>query len=206
MNMKIFKKGVKKRFSIFLLCATVITLLIAVSVGPALALRDPAAVYCEALGYNYTIESTGEGQRGFCQLPNDQTVDAGEFLQGKVAQEYSYCQQMGYEIRTLTDSEKCSSIYTDECAVCVLEDGMEAEVTELMGLTFWTGVCGDGVCGYPEDSETCPEDCLPSEPGPPGLSTWIWVVIGLGSLAVLGAALVVTLKLRHRGRGTTAAG
>ena len=52
---------------------------------PANALLNPAAVYCEALGYNYTIQSTEYGERGLCQLPNGDVVDAWEFLQGKVA-------------------------------------------------------------------------------------------------------------------------
>jgi putative hemolysin len=139
MSTKFFQTKVKMKFSILLLLTTVISVLIAISLGPALALRDPAQVYCEALGYTYTIEETEEGQRGFCQLPNGQAVDAGEFLQGKVAQEYSYCQQMGYEIRTVKDRETCFTFRTEECAVCVLEDGTEVEVTELMGLTFWAG-------------------------------------------------------------------
>ena len=77
------------KFSIFLLCATVITVLIAVNMGVASALLDPSEVYCEALGYNFIVETTEEGESGLCQLPNGQTVDAWEFLEGKVAQEYS---------------------------------------------------------------------------------------------------------------------
>lgn len=137
MNTKILKTKAKLKFGIVLLLLIVV--LITVSSEPAFALRDPAQVYCEALGYNYTIESTEEGQKGLCVLPNGQAVDAGEFLQGKVGQEYSYCQQMGYEIRTVTDRETCFTFRTEECAVCVLEDGTEVEVTQLMGLTFWEG-------------------------------------------------------------------
>ena len=126
---------------------------------PANALLNPAAVYCEALGYNYTIQSTEHGERGLCQLSNGDVVDAWEFLQGKVAQNYSYCCQKGYEIKTVKDSEKCLKFLTDECAVCVLEDGTEVEVTELMNLSFEETVCGDGTCGIPENFNTCPRDC-----------------------------------------------
>ena len=126
---------------------------------PANALLNPAAVYCEALGYNYTIQSTEHGERGLCQLPNGDVVDAWEFLQGKVAQNYSYCCQKGYEIKTVKDSKKCLKFLTDWCAVCVLEDGTEVEVTELMNLSFEETVCGDGTCGISENFNTCPRDC-----------------------------------------------
>lgn len=103
---------------------------------PVMAMVNPSAAYCEALGYKYVVETTPQGQRGLCQMPSGEMVSAWEFLKGKVAQEYSYCRQKGYEMRTVKDSETCAKFLTDQCAVCVLEDGTEVEVTELMGLDF----------------------------------------------------------------------
>ena len=60
---------------------------------PSNAMLNPSAVYCEALGYNYTVETTEFGEKGLCKLPNGQAVDAWQFLEGKVAQEYSYCKK-----------------------------------------------------------------------------------------------------------------
>jgi putative hemolysin len=134
-------------------------LLFLLSVIPAFALVNPSAVYCTANGYTYIIKLTKGGERGLCQLPGNQTVDGWEFLQGKVAQEYSYCKKMGYEIKTVQGSEKCLKFLTNECAVCVLGDGTEVEVSELMGLSFEETICGDGSCGVPENYKTCPEDC-----------------------------------------------
>ena len=122
--------------------------------GTAYAMLSPAEVYCEALGYEVVVESTELGEKALCRLPNDQTVDAWDFLNGKVALEWSYCAQQGYEAKHVEDSEVCV-----ECTVCVLPDGMEVEVTQLMGLTFDATECGDGTCGLPENYETCPEDC-----------------------------------------------
>lgn len=48
---------------------------------------------------------------------------------------------------------------TSECAVCVLENGTQIEVTELMGLTLKETTCGDGNCGFPENYTKCPQDC-----------------------------------------------
>jgi putative hemolysin len=116
----------------------VVLLLLGIFNTPAVAITNPAAAYCEALGYKYVIESTPEGARGLCQMPNGESVSAWQFLQGKVAQEYSYCQQKGYEMRTVKDTKTCIRFLTEECAVCVLEDGTEVEVTDLMGLDFST--------------------------------------------------------------------
>ena len=132
-------------------------------ITPSTALLNPAVIYCESLGYNHTVETTEYGDRDLCVLPNGQTVDAWEFLQGKVAQDYSYCKKMGYEIKTVKDSKKCMKFMTEECAVCVLPDGREVEVTELMNLSFKETVCGDGTCGFPENYNTCPKDCPSGE-------------------------------------------
>lgn len=129
-------------------------LLVGIFVIPARALLNPAAVYCEALGYKYVIESTEAGDRGLCELPNNQRVNAWDFLQGKVALEWSYCAREGYQAKRVEASDVCW-----DCTVCVLPDGTEVEVTELMGLSFEETFCGDGVCGIPENFETCPEDC-----------------------------------------------
>jgi putative hemolysin len=129
----------------------------------ASALRNPAAVYCDTLGYKYVVESTADGEIGRCILPNNASVDAWKFLEGKTAQGYSYCTQKGYGMKVVENATKCSRFLLSECAVCLLPDGKEVEVTELMGLTFKESVCGDGVCGYPENSSTCPQDCPPTQ-------------------------------------------
>jgi len=37
--------------------------------SPLLSMSDPAAVYCENLGYTYEIVDGDDGQRGVCVLP-----------------------------------------------------------------------------------------------------------------------------------------
>lgn len=95
---------------------------------------NPAAVYCEKMGYSYnTQEDINGDHNGVCILPNDSVVDAWDFYRGKVAQEYSYCEKMGYKTEYLkTDSNGVVS----ECAVCVQEiaKGRETrlKMTDLM--------------------------------------------------------------------------
>ncbi len=67
-------------------------------------------------------------------------------------------------MKTVNNKNVCLKFLTDSCLVCVLPDGREVEVTELMGLTFAETTCGNGVCGYPENEKTCPADCRPSAP------------------------------------------
>jgi putative hemolysin len=142
---------------------TAIILAVLLLTVSASALRNPAAVYCDTLGYKYVVESTGDGEIGRCTLPNNISVDAWNFLEGKTAQGYSYCTQRGYGMKVVENATRCSRFLLSECAVCVLSDGSEIEVTELMGLTFKESVCGDGVCGFPEDNSTCPQDCPPTK-------------------------------------------
>ena len=137
------------------ICLILILLVFLTSTSSALI--NPSAVYCNTLGYEYVIEKTESGERGYCKLPNGQKVGAWDFLEGKVAKEYSYCRIKGYELKVVSD--KCEKFLTDKCAVCVLPNGTEVEVTELMGLSFEESKCGDGVCGFPENHQTCPSDC-----------------------------------------------
>ncbi|MGB9749159.1 MAG: DUF333 domain-containing protein [Candidatus Woesearchaeota archaeon] len=120
---------------------------------------NPAAVYCEAMGYKYLQEE------GLCELSNGERVSDWDFLEGKVAQDYSYCSKQGYQIKTINDpNDKCLKFLTEECAVCILPNGTEIEVTDLMELNFREGVCGDGRCVLGESYENCPEDCPKTEP------------------------------------------
>lgn len=143
-----------KRFAKMALGVLIVLLLM----PSTFAMSNPAAVYCEELGYKYEIKRTEKGDVGLCVLPNGEKVDAWDFLRGKVAKEYSYCARNGYEMKTVKDESFCMRIFSDECSVCIV-DGEEVEVTDLMNLSFEETVCGDGTCGFPENYKSCPEDC-----------------------------------------------
>lgn len=151
--MKITKKIVWKFYAFIITLFFVIIL-----TNSAHALKNPAAVYCTSLGYDYDVETWIDGgQIGLCKLPNNQTVEAWAFLKGKVGKEYSYCTRQGYKIKTIY-GEKCSSIYSSECAACIV-NGEEVEVTKLMNLNFEEGECGDEICAIGENFGNCPQDC-----------------------------------------------
>jgi len=92
--------------------------------------QNPAARYCNFLGYEYKIIDGKKGETGICVLPDGNVVNAWDFYRGKVGTEYSYCSLNGYSIETKVihyDS------YTIECPVCVQEDKkIEIHMRELM--------------------------------------------------------------------------
>ncbi len=157
MSIKIIDSFIKKEFR-----GIIISIIIFSTIIPVFGLLNPAGVYCEKLGYTYEINQTEEGAFGICQFPDSSTCGTWDFLKGKCGKEFSYCIKEGYEIKTISDSDKCSSIYSKECAVCVLENGIEIEVTKLMNLSFQGSRCGDGICVLGENYENCPQDCSKS--------------------------------------------
>jgi len=163
-------------------------LLLVLLFAGAYALKDPSAVYCREMGYNYTINEIPEGQQGMCEMPDGGLIDAWRFLEGKEGQEYSYCAREGYAVKSIRDGRKCSSIYSADCTVCIMENGEEIEVTKLMNLSFKETICGDGFCGSRENSESCPEDCLKG-------FNWLYVII---PLAILIAAGIIFYLIKRR--------
>jgi len=103
---------------------------------PAAALMNPAAVYCEGLGYRYETKTTADGVTGYCILPDDQKVEAWQFLTGTAGAQYSYCARQGLTQKTVTVKEHCTGVFSSRCAVCISADGHEVEVTRLMNLSF----------------------------------------------------------------------
>lgn len=138
--------------------AMMIVFLAATSVS---AMKNPAAVYCTSLGYEYMTEvnQTSGGTIGLCRTPAE-TLDAWKFIQGEEGQDRGYCARKGYNQEVTDNWSICGeTLYTRRCAVCILEDGRKTEVTKLMGLNFHETECGDDRCGLPENYRNCPKDC-----------------------------------------------
>ena len=128
----------------------------------ASALKNPSLVYCKKMGYEFTVKETVVGEMGICKFSETESCPAWDFLTGNCGKEYSYCKKEGYELKTISavDSRKCLTVpFSPQCAVCVLEDEEEVEVTKLMGLSFEEGICGDGRCVLGESYEACSQDC-----------------------------------------------
>ena len=143
---------------------SLVLLIIALIASSAYAMRNPSATYCLALGYNY-MDTTDEAGNaiGLCEFPGNNgnaSCDAWSFVEGKCGMEYSYCAKQGYQQKKGTSGKECNSgDLLAECLLCILPNGMTAEVTSLMDLNVSEGVCGDGACTIGETPENCPQDC-----------------------------------------------
>jgi len=96
-----------------LLIAVILTIFLGVTVS---AIANPAAVYCEEMGYEFRIDKTAQGEQGICVVEDKYEFDAWDFFKGKVGQEYSYCTERGYLTEVRKDGK---NPYSKEYAVCV---------------------------------------------------------------------------------------
>ncbi len=77
-------------------------------------ISNPAAVYCEALGYKFKILNEEKGQRGYCIFPDNSNCTAWSFFAGECGKEWSYCER--YLGGKIIGYKPCS--VSTKCAVC----------------------------------------------------------------------------------------
>jgi len=149
---------------------------------------NPASKYCSDLGYEEYVERTSEGEIGMCKFPDGSTAEEWDFVLGKAGEKWSYCTQKGYQLKTLSNNSKCASIYSPDCAVCVLSNGTEVEVTKLMSIEKLEVKCGNNVCEPNENYNNCPQDCPKIE------NTYIIYIIAFSTVIIIIALYVIMRK------------
>ncbi len=92
-------------------------------------LPNPAAIYCEEMGYTYKIEKTPAGEEGKCVAGPGAEFKAWDFIKGKAGKKYSYCVKKGYGIET---KKEYPGKYSAEYAVCVQAGEKRTPMIELM--------------------------------------------------------------------------
>lgn len=172
-------------------CFPALILLLA-SAMTASALRDPAAVYCNALGYGYSIKETSKGQVGVCKPTASVECDEWDFLRGKCGLDYSFCAKSGYQQKAAKGLECRGGDPYAECLLCVMPEGWEVEVTELMRLSFEDDPGSIAVSSsMPATASTVPAT-MPEEPvrgkEGAGLSSYLGVS---AAILLAGAALFI---------------
>ncbi len=130
-----------------------VLLLVLVNSCSTYALKNPMAVYCEALNYTYNVSN------GNCIISKNLSVPAYKFLSGEVAQKYSYCELHGYKIKHIDNISLCIKENLTACSVCVLPNGSSEDIFAIMNLSAKEGYCGDGICDIGETYDNCPQDC-----------------------------------------------
>lgn len=96
-----------------------------------IGMRNPAAVYCEEMGYEYKVVKTKDGERGICVLPNGNEVDAWAFYRGECGKNFSYCAKKGWSVAPVTKRDS----FATNCTTCLLPDGSSKTVSELLNLS-----------------------------------------------------------------------
>ncbi|MCF7862148.1 DUF333 domain-containing protein [Candidatus Woesearchaeota archaeon] len=132
----------------------IVLLVIIFTMSAVQAMKNPAAVYCESMGYQYVTEN----QFGQCKITETEKYDAFEFYTGEKGVEYNYCAVNGYEY-----------VVENETIFCLSgDDGNEKiSVDKMMKLDFndlkvIEEICGDGICIRDENHGNCPQDCKQS--------------------------------------------
>ena len=128
--------------------------------GPGMA--NPAAVYCDELGYEYRLVDSPEGQRGVCALPGGSQCDEWGFLEGTCGLAYSYCATHGYGFKIKTDGMNPLSRTYVECTRGQQEVGA---ATELMGLSDQSTRGSVSL----EANVDSPQEDTPAKPADPNL-------------------------------------
>jgi len=81
--------------------------------NPPVDMANPASVYCQGLGFREETRQDELGQYGVCVFPDGSECDSWDFLAGRCGQEHSYCDDQGYEIQAIEDSNIASCIFDD---------------------------------------------------------------------------------------------
>jgi putative hemolysin len=107
-----------------------------------LSMANPAAIYCEELGYTYTTFSSPDGDYSVCRLPDGSQCDAWDFLEGQCGTNFSLCTRLGYTVQQVRDGD---NEFSPEYAVCVDQSGQViADMTILTDLISKMAPCETG--------------------------------------------------------------
>ncbi len=88
---------------------------------PVRGSKNPAAVYCDMMAYQYEIRIDSDGnQYGICIFPDGSECDAWDFFYGSAGKEFSYCALHGYDVETEVVDK---GTYSSKCAVCISKKG-----------------------------------------------------------------------------------
>jgi len=104
----------RKRLAISVLLMGTAFLIVLNSISVS-SLGNPAASYCEQLGYKYEVVNNNGGESGVC-IVNGKAIEEWKFYSGEEGAEYSWCAKNGYKLVTKTDGK---NPYSKNYAVCL---------------------------------------------------------------------------------------
>jgi hypothetical protein len=86
-----------------------LALLVSIFLSLGFAAMPPAPNYCEHMGYNYSHVENGSQSEGICRFSENESCEAGEFLEGKCGQEH---------VKDISCREKGDAVFTEFESCC----------------------------------------------------------------------------------------
>jgi putative hemolysin len=96
----------------------------------SIGMRNPSAVYCNEMGYEFVVLKATGGERGICVMPDGEECDSWAFYSGECGQDYSYCTRNGLAVSAIKKGDSLAK----ECTTCVLANGSLRTVSALLEL------------------------------------------------------------------------
>jgi len=125
----IFKKlETRKNLYIAIFMLLVLTLVLVFNLVQALP--NPAAVYCDKMGYEYKTIYNENGENGACVFEDNEKCDEWDFLKGKCGHEHSFCSKNGFGIKVKDNQVYCVIGYETNGKL----SSKEVPLTELVNL------------------------------------------------------------------------
>jgi len=112
---------------------------------PIADMENPAAVYCEGLGYSMENVNRNGGGDADCIFPDGSRCAQWDFLSGRCGQEFTYCEKQGFDLEEGTnvgicrfpDNSYCDEFlfFSSECSQGDNTDDVEDETVLILGFT-----------------------------------------------------------------------
>jgi len=145
---------------------------IGLSIDPGTGIGNPAAIYCQEMGYEHGIVEGDSGQEGFCKMPDGESCPEWDFLNGKCGQSHSYCARQGFTQATIKDGK---DPFSQEYAICLAPNGKQVgPLFDLMDLDVRTAGCTGEIPGEPPSKMgvTGPDYTPAPDAAPPASFDW----------------------------------
>jgi putative hemolysin len=98
----------------------------------SIGMRNPSAVYCNEMGYEFVVLKATGGERGICVMPDGEECDSWAFYSGECGQDYSYCTRNGLAVSAIKKGDSLAK----ECTTSNWVENPQLQRRQLMISVF----------------------------------------------------------------------
>lgn len=141
------------------------------------AMKNPAALACENLGYRFVVTADADGnETSACLMPDMTQCEQWAFYAGTCGQAFNFCAQQGLQTVSLSDGQ---DPFFPVYAACVDASGQTiGSVSDLTNLQAQAAGCMEGGCqAFPDPAESQGRQVDPASDSVSGLAvptSWDW--------------------------------